>query len=335
MVADRMETTWIGLFVLALIGGLVAGVQAQELSLPYSDWAYNVIGPAFDITNKHFPWIWPPVVYDPPWATPEMYGIRGQYKYVGLVYTRNPNIGVPISPDIIVDPNGFVRTAEIVVDPNGIVVTPGITSWGYTNAGILGGEDFGVAGIAEDGDGVYGKGGSGDYGGRFDGGIFVDGKAVLDGDVKVDGDVEVDGHLFLSTGFDYAEGFDVSGDHQIGPGTVLVIDSQSPGKLTVTDVPYDTRVAGIVAGAKGLGSGVCLGGGQFDHDVALAGRVYCNVDATRTAVKPGDLLTTAGVPGYAMKVMDHRRARGAILGKAMEGLEKGQRRQILVLVTLQ
>jgi hypothetical protein len=75
---------------------------------------------------------------------------------------------------------------------------------------------------------------------------------------------------------------------------------------------------------------------QFDFDVALAGRVYCNVDATRTAaVEPGDLLTTSATPGYAMKGTDYSRAQGAILGKAMERLDKGEKGQILVLVTLQ
>jgi hypothetical protein len=36
-----------------------------------------------------------------------------------------------------------------------------------------------------------------------------------------------------------------------------------------------------------------------------------------------------------MKSTDYARAQGAILGKAMEKLEKGQKGQILVLVTLQ
>jgi hypothetical protein len=116
---------------------------------------------------------------------------------------------------------------------------------------------------------------------------------------------------------------------------VLVIDPANPGNLRLSTTAYDTKVAGIVAGAKGLGSGVRLGTDQFEHDVALAGRVYCNVDATGTAVEPGDLLTTSAMPGYAMKAWDHVRAQGAILGKAMEGLKKGQKGQILVLVTLQ
>jgi hypothetical protein len=69
--------------------------------------------------------------------------------------------------------------------------------------------------------------------------------------------------------------------------------------------------------------------------VALAGRVYCNVDATEEGVEPGDMLTTSATPGYAMKSTDYTRAQGAILGKAMQRLEKGEKEQILVLVTLQ
>jgi hypothetical protein len=141
--------------------------------------------------------------------------------------------------------------------------------------------------------------------------------------------------IAMGEGLDYAEGFDTSADEDVAPGTVLVIDPQGPGKLTVSETAYDTKVAGIVAGAKGLGSGVRLGSNDLDANVALAGRVYCNVDATRSGVKPGDLLTTSSTPGYAMKAADYTRAQGAILGKAMEKLEKGQKGQILVLVTLQ
>lgn len=140
----------------------------------------------------------------------------------------------------------------------------------------------------------------------------------------------------LGKGLDYAEGFDVSGDPSVVPaGTVLVIDPENPGRLARSSRAYDRKVAGIVAGANGLGSGVRLGTGQFDRDVALAGRVYCNVLALGDGIQPGDLLTTSEVPGYAMKVRDHDRAQGAILGKAMEPLGAGERGQILVLVTLQ
>jgi hypothetical protein len=46
------------------------------------------------------------------------------------------------------------------------------------------------------------------------------------------------------------------------------------------------------------------------------------------------MLTTSSTPGHAMKVSDHARAAGAILGKAMTGLSEGKG-MVLVLVTLQ
>ena len=139
----------------------------------------------------------------------------------------------------------------------------------------------------------------------------------------------------LGEGLDYAEGFDVTQEEKLPAGTVLVIDKANPGKLAQSAAAYDTKVAGVVAGANGLGSGVRLGAGSYDYDVALAGRVYAMVDATEAAVEPGDLLTTSALPGYAMKSVDPLRAQGAILGKAMEPLAKGQKGLILILVTLQ
>ena len=57
-------------------------------------------------------------------------------------------------------------------------------------------------------------------------------------------------------------------------------------------------------------------------------------DTANGPIKPGDLLTTSATPGYAMKVADHAKAQGAILGKAMTGLKAGQG-FVLVLVSLQ
>lgn len=68
--------------------------------------------------------------------------------------------------------------------------------------------------------------------------------------------------------------------------------------------------------------------------MALTGRVYVKADATHGPIKPGDLLTTSDLPGHAMRVLDHTKAQGAILGKAMTSLATGQG-MVLVLVTLQ
>jgi hypothetical protein len=69
------------------------------------------------------------------------------------------------------------------------------------------------------------------------------------------------------------------------------------------------------------------------HPVALSGRVYCWCDASGGAIEPGDLLTSSGIPGHAMKATDFRQAQGAILGKAMSSLSAG-RALVLVLVNL-
>lgn len=173
------------------------------------------------------------------------------------------------------------------------------------------------------GPGIYARGGSNGYAAIFSGNVKITNRST--GAIVME----------LGEGLDYAEGFDVSSYIKPEPGAVLIIDPDNPGKLKLSENGYDTKVAGIVAGANGMGSGVRLGGNRFDNDVALAGRVFCMVDATSSAVKTGDLLTTSDLPGHAMKATDYNRAQGAILGKAMQNLEQGKMGKILVLVTLQ
>ena len=142
--------------------------------------------------------------------------------------------------------------------------------------------------------------------------------------------------LTIRGGCDLAEPFPMK-EMKLEEGSVVVIDDEHPGQLKLSTRAYDARVAGIVSGANGIHPGIdlqqegVLEGGQ---DVALTGRVYVLADATHGAIEPGDLLTTSDLPGRAMKVTDHARAPGAILGKAMSGLSKGTG-MVLVLVTLQ
>jgi hypothetical protein len=153
--------------------------------------------------------------------------------------------------------------------------------------------------------------------------------------------------LQIVGGADLSENFDVRGSEllsaghspgDVPPGTLVAIDPKHPGQLIVSRQAYDRRVAGIVSGAGGVRPGMVLGqeGTLADgkHPVALSGRVYCWVDASHGPVEPGDLLTTSDTPGHAMKVTDHAKAQGAIVGKAMTSLATG-RGLVLVLVTLQ
>lgn len=142
--------------------------------------------------------------------------------------------------------------------------------------------------------------------------------------------------LTIRGGADLAEPFDIAGK-EATEGAVVVIDEQNPGHLKVSDSPYDTHVAGVVSGANGINPGIQMhqqGLIEGGKNVALTGRVYVRADAANGAIRPGDMLTTSSTPGHAMKVSDHAKAAGAILGKAMTGLSEGKG-LVLVLVTLQ
>jgi hypothetical protein len=156
----------------------------------------------------------------------------------------------------------------------------------------------------------------------------------------VAGEASVD-VINIRGGSDVAERFDIAPakpDGKIEPGTVVCIDPDQPGKLIESDKPYDKKIAGVVSGAGGLSTGMTLSEqGTLAHGefpVALTGRVYCRADASTGPIEPGDLLTTSSVPGHAMKVIDHSKAQGSIIGKAMTPLAKGQG-LVLVLVSLQ
>lgn len=142
--------------------------------------------------------------------------------------------------------------------------------------------------------------------------------------------------LTITGGADIAEPFEVQGE-EAEKGSVMVIDEKHPGRLKRSGSAYDKRVAGIVSGANGVHPGIALqqeGVLEGGQNVALSGRVYVQADISSGPIRPGDLLTTSNTPGHAMRVSDHTKAQGAVIGKAMSSLDNGDG-MVLVLVTLQ
>ncbi|MCS7300294.1 MAG: hypothetical protein NZ556_01890 [Fimbriimonadales bacterium] len=155
-----------------------------------------------------------------------------------------------------------------------------------------------------------------------------DQRLVVNGTAKVD--------ALQIVGGDVAEKFPVLGE--VEPGMVVEIDPDNPGHLRKARGAYNKRVVGVVSGANNLPAGAILGhleGSESHTPIAISGRVWVYADATKCAIEPGDLLTTAEKPGYAMKARDPRKSHGAILGKAMTRLEKGKTGLVLVVVNLQ
>jgi Peptidase_G2, IMC autoproteolytic cleavage domain len=129
----------------------------------------------------------------------------------------------------------------------------------------------------------------------------------------------------------------VPSTQRLSAGTVVVLDTGKTNHVVAATKQYDTGVAGVVSDSPGVILGV---GGEDKLKIATTGRVRVRVDATRGAVKVGDLLVTSDVEGVAMKSIEvdlggvkiHRP--GTIIGKALEPLASGTG-EILVLLSLQ
>jgi hypothetical protein len=152
--------------------------------------------------------------------------------------------------------------------------------------------------------------------------------AIFQGDVEVTGDIRL-------TNADCAEDFTIGSDTAVEPGVVMVLGEE--GALFPSQQAYDKRVAGVVSGAGEYKPGIVLDKHPSEHTrqpIALLGKVYCKVDAQYGAIAVGDLMTTSPTPGHAMKVIDHDKAFGSVIGKALRPLREGQG-LIPVLIALQ
>jgi hypothetical protein len=177
------------------------------------------------------------------------------------------------------------------------------------NAGVVGESDHlhGIFGICHNpnGGGIFGSNDAGGFAGVFDGRVSISGDCVVTGDVRL-------------AGADLAEHFEVADAGGVDAGTVMVLDGID--RVRVSDIAYDSKVAGVVAGAGEYRPGVVLDHREHPGNrkpLALVGKVYCKVDASGVPIEIGDLLTTSSTPGHAMKAVDPSRTFGAVLGKAM------------------
>ncbi len=179
----------------------------------------------------------------------------------------------------------------------------------------------GVWGQSQNAEGVHGishsitAAGVGGYNDKGGPAGFFQGNVQINGTLSVSQDV-------ILTGADCAEDFDLSHGVSGEPGSVMVIDGT--GSLAPCAQPYDRRVAGVVSGAGSFRPAFTLDRREPSSiprsAIALVGKVYCKAIGPITV---GDLLTTSATPGHAMKVNDFPRAMGAVLGKAIGGLESG------------
>lgn len=121
------------------------------------------------------------------------------------------------------------------------------------------------------------------------------------------------------------------------PGTVVVLNPRKTNEVMPSHGAYDTGVAGIVSAHPGF----ILGEGSASKaQIATTGRVRVSCDASKHAIRVGDLLVTSDKVGVAMRsepIQIQGRSfhqPGTLIGKALEPLATGEG-QILVLLSLQ
>lgn len=226
-------------------------------------------------------------------------GVLGEGAAVGIRGKSGSGVGVEAQSD----------SYEAVHAQTNSPATAAIAAYNVNTAGV---------GFA-----IYGKKeGSKGFAGFFEGNVWVSGELGVGKDLVL-------------PNADCAEDFDVAACESIDAGTVMVLGAD--GSLHESQQPYDRRVAGVVSGAGAFKPAIVLDRRQVQPDrrpIALLGKVYCKVDAQHGAIEVGDLLTTSPTPGHAMKATDPQKAFGAILGKALRGLDDGQG-LIPILATLQ
>ena len=184
-----------------------------------------------------------------------------------------------------------------------------------TGTGVFGhtsGAGFGVRGETVTGIAVQGQSFGSGLAGRFLGNVVVTGTLNAENDIC------------LSNG-DCAEEFDVEGEENIEPGTVMVLSAG--GVVCPCTQAYDRKVVGVIAGAGDYRPAIILDRrvtGRKRLPLSLFGKVFCKAEAQAAPIRAGDLLTTSALSGHAMKADDPMRGFGAVIGKALESLNAGQ-----------
>ena len=135
------------------------------------------------------------------------------------------------------------------------------------------------------------------------------------------------GTIYYYSGADLAEIYQST--EKLVPGDVVSIDPAKDNAIVKTKVAEDTMVAGVISTEPG----VLMNQDEKGYKLALVGKVPTKVCNEGGAIKRGDLLVSASIPGYAKKAGDNPKV-GTVIGKALENSDS-QKGTILVLVNLQ
>lgn len=121
-----------------------------------------------------------------------------------------------------------------------------------------------------------------------------------------------DNGAWNSGGADLAERY--TSRDTLEAGDVVSLDRLTAQNTKRSNVPYDQNAMGVVSTQPGFVAGAFT---ENSYPIALVGRVPIKVSTENGEIKAGDYLTSASIPGYAMKAT----VAGRVLGQAMEGFD--------------
>lgn len=102
-------------------------------------------------------------------------------------------------------------------------------------------------------------------------------------------------------------------------GNVLELDPDHPGFYRTARGSYSCLVARVVSAAPGV---ILEKPGKSEALLVLLGIVRVKACAENGPIRPGDLLTTASIPDYAMRYNEPASCEGTLIGKALEPLKE-------------
>ncbi len=166
------------------------------------------------------------------------------------------------------------------------------------------------------------------------GGLITNADAVVNGVIKgyngalINGNIIASGHIFAHTAShigDVAEPLAIVKSARVGD--IIIVDN---GQYVSSAKAYDARVIGVYSENPSL----VLANMENRKPLAVSGFVKVNATTENGQIKSGDLLVSSATPGHAMRCEAKEKCQGAVIGKALESLEKGTGK-VLMIVTLQ
>jgi hypothetical protein len=112
-------------------------------------------------------------------------------------------------------------------------------------------------------------------------------------------------------------------DAEYEPGTVVIFGGDK--EITTTNIPHDTRVAGVIS----TNPAYLMNDGIDGLPVAFTGRVPCKV---RGPVNKGSLLVSSSIDGVAEILNDSQYRPGCVIGKSLEVINNNDIKTIEIVV---